>query len=173
MKNFFNYIKGVYDGIKSLLTGMRVTLRVFFRKKSTEQYPENRATLTMFDRFKGELSMPHNDQNQHKCIACRICENNCPNGTIRITTDTVTDENGKAKKILNTYEYDLGSCIFCDICVMTCPHDAIKFETTFENSYYTRSKLLLTLNHEGSSVAPKPKVVKEPIVTKTNEAIKE
>jgi NADH-quinone oxidoreductase subunit I len=173
MKDFFNYIESIYKGIVSLLTGMRVTMRVFFREKSTEQYPENRATLVLPDRFKGELSMPHNDQNQHKCVACRICETNCPNGTIRITTDTITDEDGKTKKILNTYEYDLGSCIFCDICVMTCPYDAIKFDTTFENSYYTRSKLLLKLNHEGSSLAPKPKVAKEPIAPKTKIDTKE
>lgn len=173
MKETYNYIIQIFLGIKSLLTGMKVTMRVFFRKKSTEQYPENRATLNLPDRFKGELSMPHNELNQHKCVACRICENNCPNNTIRITTDTITDENGKSKKILNTYEYDLGSCIFCDICVMTCPHDAIKFETSFENSYFTKSKLALKLNNEGSTLAPKIKIEKEPIASKSNEVTKE
>ena len=88
---------------------MKVTLREFFTKKTTEQYPENRATLKMFDRFRGELVMPHDENNHHKCIACGICEMNCPNGTIKITSEFVTDETGKKKKVLIKYRYDLGS----------------------------------------------------------------
>ena len=34
------------------------------------------------------------------------------------------------KKILATYEYDLGACMFCQLCVNACPHDAITFATT-------------------------------------------
>ena len=54
-----NYIKGLFHGLGTLLTGMKVTGREFFTPKVTEQYPENRATLKMYDRFCGELSMPH------------------------------------------------------------------------------------------------------------------
>lgn len=54
-----SYIKGLFHGLGTLLTGMKVTGREFFTKKVTEQYPENRATLKMFDRFCGELTMPH------------------------------------------------------------------------------------------------------------------
>ena len=45
-----NYIKGLIHGVGSLLTGLKVTGREFFTPKVTEQYPENRATLRMFDR---------------------------------------------------------------------------------------------------------------------------
>ena len=48
-----SYIKGLFHGLGTLLTGMKVTGREFFTKKVTEQYPENRATLKMFDRFCG------------------------------------------------------------------------------------------------------------------------
>ena len=44
------YIKGIFTGTGSLLTGLKVTFREFFTKKITEQYPENRATLKMNDR---------------------------------------------------------------------------------------------------------------------------
>ena len=96
-----NYVKGFFGGVHSLLTGMKVTLREFFTPKVTEQYPENRATLKMFDRYCGELTMPRDAEGHNKCIACGLCQNNCPNGTIRITTETVTDpETGKSRKRL-------------------------------------------------------------------------
>ena len=40
-----NYIKGVFHGVGTLMTGMKVTLKEFFTPKVTEQYPENRAAL--------------------------------------------------------------------------------------------------------------------------------
>ena len=76
-----------------------------------------------------------------------LCQAACPNGTIHITTETVTDpETGKPKRRLARYEYDLGSCMFCQLCVNACPHDAIRFSTAFEHAVYTRSKLVKTLN---------------------------
>ena len=82
-----SYIKGLFHGLGTLLTGMKVTGREFFTKKVTEQYPENRATLKMFDRFCGELTMPHDAGGKNKCIACGLCQSACPNETIRITTE--------------------------------------------------------------------------------------
>lgn len=146
MNSIGKYFTTFYKGLLSLLTGMKVTIREFFTKKTTEQYPENRATLKMFDRFRGELVMPHDANNNHKCIACGICEMNCPNGTIRLATEFVTDEVGKKKKMLVRYEYDLGSCLFCQLCVKMCPQDAIEFQPTFEHAVFTREKLVKVLH---------------------------
>ena len=146
MRSTKTYFSTFFSGLLSLLKGMRVTIREFFTKKTTEQYPENRATLKMFDRFRGELVMPHDENGNNKCIACGLCQANCPNGTIRITTDTITTEDGKKKKVLVKYEYDLGSCIFCQLCVKNCPHNAIEFRPTFEHAVFTRSKLIKQLN---------------------------
>jgi NADH-quinone oxidoreductase subunit I len=150
------YIIHFFEGTRSLLVGMRVTLRVFFRAKTTERYPENRKTLTMFDRFRGELVLVHDDQNRHKCIACGICEVNCPNSTIHLTNEMVTDEAGKKRKVLVEYRYDLGSCLFCQLCARTCPQQALDFVPTFEHAVFTRDKLVHKLNREGSTLAPKP-----------------
>ena len=103
----------------------------------------------MFDRFCGELTMPHDAGGKNKCIACGLCQSACPNETIRITTEMVTDpETGKSKRRLVLYQYDLGSCIFCHLCVNACPTGAIRFSTDFEHAVYTRGKLVKTLNKQ-------------------------
>ena len=155
MNGFKNYITSFFSGLLSLLKGMKVTIRVFFRKKTTEQYPENRDTLKMFDRFRGQLVMPHNENNEHRCVACGICQMNCPNGSIKVVSETVTDEEGKKKKVLTRYEYDLGSCLYCQLCVRSCPHGAIEFDTQFEHAVFTREKLVRRLNREGSTLVKK------------------
>jgi NADH-quinone oxidoreductase subunit I len=82
-----------------------------------------------------------------KCIACGLCQINCPNDTIKVVSEMIVDEEtGKKKKNLVSYEYDLGACMFCQICVNVCPHDAICFSTEFENAVYDREHLKLTLN---------------------------
>lgn len=155
MNGFKKYITSFFSGLLSLLKGMKVTIRVFFRKKTTEQYPENRDTLKMFDRFRGQLVMPHNENNEHKCVACGICQMNCPNGSIKVISETETDEEGKKKKVLTRYEYDLGSCLYCQLCVRSCPHGAIEFDTQFEHAVFTREKLVRQLNREGSTLVKK------------------
>ena len=76
-KEEYTYLGGLFNGIGTLLTGMKTTMKVYFRKKITEQYPENRKELKMFDRFRGTLNMPHNENNEHHCIACGLCQNAC------------------------------------------------------------------------------------------------
>jgi NADH-quinone oxidoreductase subunit I len=151
MNSFFSYFQGIYEGVKSLLIGMRTSIRIFFRHKITEQYPENRATLHISERFRGRLVMPHDENNQHNCIACGLCSLACPNDTIKVISDKRELEDGKTQRYLVKYEYDLGCCIFCQLCVNVCPHDAIRFTNDFENAVYTRSKLVQQLNQEGST----------------------
>jgi len=157
MKSLINYIITVFKAIYSLLSGMMITLRELFTKKVTEQYPENRATLKIADRFRGELVMPHDANNEHACTACGICQTNCPNGTIQVISKMVENAEGKPKRTLDKYVYDLGMCTFCNLCVLTCPSDAIQFQNTFENSLFTREKLIETLNKEGSKLREKIK----------------
>lgn len=141
------YFVGLLRGLKSLLVGMKVTFREFFTKKTTEQYPENRAELKMFDRFRGTLTMPHDENGNNKCVACGLCQNACPNGTIHIESEMAEDpETGKKKRVLVKYQYDLGSCMFCMLCVNVCPHDAIAFDQKFEHAVFEREKLVMTLN---------------------------
>jgi NADH-quinone oxidoreductase subunit I len=155
-----NYMEGLLGGIKTLCIGLKTSMREFFTKKITEQYPENRDTLQMFDRFRGSLTMPHNEDNEHKCIACGLCQMACPNDTIKAVSEMVETEDGKKKKQLVRYEYNLGCCMFCQLCTKACPHGAITFDQSFENAVFDRAKLVKVLNQPGSKVIEK-KVVKK------------
>lgn len=154
-RTFLQYITGIFTGIRSLMSGMGVTWKELWTKKVTQQYPENRATLEISDRFRAELTMPHDENNEHACTACGICEMNCPNGTIQVISKITETEDGKKKKELERYVFDLGMCTFCNLCVITCPSDAIKFSNQFENATFTRNKLVKQLNREGSKLRAK------------------
>ena len=82
------YIKEVFSGLKSLAIGLRRTLYYFTHHKEiiTQQYPDNRDTLVFPDRFKGEVVMGHDENNEHACTGCTACELACPNATIKIIT---------------------------------------------------------------------------------------
>src|SRR5665811_2234455 len=152
MRSIINYLKEIIFGVWSLLKGMKVTGSYFFRPGTivTQKYPSNRKDLVMFDRFKGEVVMPHNEKNEHKCTACGICEMNCPNGSIEIISEMQITPEGKKKKALSKHIYHLGMCTFCNLCVKTCPFNAIIMDQTFEHAVFDRSKLTKVLNQPGS-----------------------
>lgn len=152
------YFSEVGKGLKSLVQGMQVTGKEFVTPKVTEQYPENRKTLKIADRFRAELTLKYDEQGRHRCIGCGICQMNCPNGTIKLTTRMVDMPDGKKKRKLDTYLYDLGSCTFCMLCVTTCPQNALEFSNDFEQAVFTRDKLVKRLNYrpEPADDAPAP-----------------
>jgi NADH-quinone oxidoreductase subunit I len=154
MSSIINYLKEIFYGVLSLLKGMKVTGSYFFRPSTivTQKYPNNRKDLVMFDRFKGEVVMPHNENNEHKCTGCGICELNCPNGTIEIISKTIITEDGKKKRIIDKHIYRLGMCTFCGLCVKTCPSNALAFSQEFEHAVFNRALLIKTLNKPGSQL---------------------
>jgi NADH-quinone oxidoreductase subunit I len=150
MIGIVKYIKDVFHGVYTLLQGMGVTIRHYGRKEVTQQYPDNRDTLKMFDRFRGEVIMPHNEKNEHRCTGCGICETACPNGSIEIIMKKVTGEDGKSRRAIDKHIYNLGMCTLCNLCVKACPSDAIIMGQGFEHAVYDRSSLIKVLNRPGS-----------------------
>jgi NADH-quinone oxidoreductase subunit I len=151
------YFGNLFGGIKTLMQGMKVTGSYFFpdiisRKYIiTRQYPDEPAIV--MDRFKGEVVMWHNDNNEHRCTGCQACEIACPNGSIEIIWDRVlNEETGKKVKVIDKHIYHLGMCTMCNLCIQACPTNAIMWSTNFHNSTYDRSKLTKVLNKPGSKL---------------------
>jgi NADH-quinone oxidoreductase subunit I len=155
MKRATNYFTTVFKGLGTLLAGMKVTGKYILTpwKHITQQYPENREQLKMFDRFRGEVIMPHNENNEHRCTGCGICELNCPNGSIEIISKTIITAEGKKKKIIDQHIYHLGMCSLCNLCVKSCPSDAIIMGQNFEHAVWDRKLLTKVLNKPGSKIA--------------------
>ena len=166
MGSIKDYFTSVGQGVKSLLTGMGVTGREFVTPKVTEQYPENRkTTLKIADRFRAELTLKYDAEGHHKCIGCGICQMNCPNGTIELTTKMVELPDGKKKRKLDKYMYNLGSCTFCMLCVTTCPQNALEFSNDFEQATFTREALIKQLNYRPEPEPEAPASPAKPAAT--------
>ena len=154
-----DYFQSLGSGVLSLLKGMQVTGKEFVTPKITERYPEDRETFKWPERFRAILELIYDKDGNHKCIACGTCERNCPNGTITIESKMVDTPAGTKKKKLARYIYDLGSCTFCQLCVTTCPTNALRFSNDFEQSVFTRSKLVKQLNYLPEK--PEPELTEE------------
>jgi NADH-quinone oxidoreductase subunit I len=138
------YLNKIFTGFYSLVQGMDITVKYFLNPKTviTQQYPENRDTLEMFDRFRGPVSMPHNEKGENNCTACGICEKACPNGSISV----LATKDLSGRKVLGQYVYRAGQCTFCGLCVEACPFDAIVLARDFELTVYDRNELNWVLN---------------------------
>lgn len=151
-----SYFGDIGSGIKSLLAGMKVTGKYFIHARKeiiTQSYPENKDSLVMFERFRGEVIMPHDENNEHRCTGCQACEIACPNGSIEIIWDkAVNEETGKKKKVIAKHVYHLSMCTMCNLCIIACPTDAIVMAKNFENAVFDRAALTKVLNKPGSKL---------------------
>lgn len=162
MKALIEYLVSIFKGLATLVQGMKITGKYAFTpwNHKTREYPDVYPTIS--DRFRGEVIMPHNEFNEHKCTACGICELNCPNGSIEVISKMVATPEGKNKKILDQYIYHLGMCSMCNLCVKSCPSDAIAMGQKFEHAVWDRSLLNKVLNQPGSKMA---EVIKEKTIS--------
>jgi len=144
VRRHHGFIGGVFSGLLSLVQGMAVTLKYFVRPSTvvTRQYPENRKTLKMYERFRSLLIMPHDPDGCHNCTACGICETACPNASISV----VSRKDAAGKKVLKNYVWRMDSCTFCNACVQACPFSALSMNGYFENAVYDRRLLSYSLN---------------------------
>ena len=138
------YLKRCITGPWSLICGLSVTLKYFFNPKRivTEQYPENRKTLKMHDRFRGRLEMIEDEEGNNRCTACGMCERACPNASINV----LATKNIAGKKVLGRYVYHFASCTQCGLCVEACPFGAIRMSQAFEVATTDPNDLEMILN---------------------------
>ena len=135
-----------------IVKGMAVTARNFigsyFQKErlTTVQYPEERDTLPEAARNFPFLVFDGNDAEAGlRCVACKICEKECPPQCIYITksTDKKPDYMDKPQFYPAVFDIDISVCMSCQICVEVCPFEAIKMDQVYELSRRERFDALL------------------------------
>jgi NADH-quinone oxidoreductase subunit I len=135
-----------------VLNGMAVTLRNFvgsyFEKDRliTVQYPEERSPLP--ENYRNFPFLIFDGEDAHaglRCVACKICEKECPPQCIYInkSEDKKPDYMGKPQFYPAVFDIDISVCMSCQICVEVCPFEAIKMDKDFELSRRERFDALL------------------------------
>jgi len=137
---------------EGILKGMVETARNFVGsyvkddRLVTVQYPEERLPQKEAARNFPFLVYDGEDwQKGLRCVACLICEKECPPQCIYIVKDTVRkpDYVGKLQFQPKVFDIDTSVCMSCQICVEVCPFDAIKMDIEYELSTGDRFGSLL------------------------------
>ena len=106
-------------------------------RMTTVQYPEERIAPIENTRDFPFLVYDGSDAMAGlRCVACQICEKECPPKCIYIvkSTDKKPDFVGKMQIYPTRFDIDISVCMSCQICVEVCPFEAIKMDTEFELS---------------------------------------
>ena len=122
-----------------LLKGLRLTLKMFFSKPVTIQYPEERRAIS--PRWRGMHYFEKNASGDTACVACGLCVAVCPS---RCITLEIREPDDGGIRYPESYEIDALRCIFCGFCQEACPVNAIKLGQGYEYVHYERKDFLLS-----------------------------
>jgi NADH-quinone oxidoreductase subunit I len=142
-----DYFKAIWTNSVSLLKGLGLTLRYFFQKKVTIQYPREKAPIP--ERFRGMLNF-HIDE----CIACDLCVRACPSTCISLESE----RNAAGKKVIQNYTIDFGKCNWCRLCEEACPTNpkSVHHTMEYELMFMSRDdfKITWTKDAQGTPLVP-------------------
>jgi NADH-quinone oxidoreductase subunit I len=121
MKKIYRYLKHYIKSytLSELFKGLWLTLKYFFKPKTTVQFPEEKTPLS--PRFRGLLALRRYPNGEERCIACKLCEAVCP--ALAITIESEPREDGSRRT--TRYDIDMFKCINCGLCEESCPVDSI------------------------------------------------
>src|SRR5438477_13069095 len=137
---------------EGIIKGLAETARNFVGsyveadRLTTVQYPEERLPAKEAARnFPFLVFDGHDPHARMRCVACQICEKECPPQCIYITKskDKKPDYVGKPQFYPAVFDIDISVCMSCQICVEVCPFEAIKMDKVYELSRRERFDALL------------------------------
>lgn len=138
------YFSNIYDTVKTIAIGMRITLKYCFARTITVQYPD--VAPVVKPRFRGFHWFE-----AEKCIACDQCAKACPIDCIYIEKSgprKIDKESGVAVGgALQRYAIDYSKCMFCALCTDPCPTDCIHMGDNHDLSAYTREDMIVEFTH--------------------------
>lgn len=128
--------------LPAILSGFRVTLRHFFKKKVTMQYPEERWSVP--EDYRGAPYLVKDQDDRTKCVSCQLCEFVCPPKAIKITPPgpKVNKATGNVEKEPADFEINMLRCIFCGFCQEVCPEEAIFLQKDYSLTGQSRDEMI-------------------------------
>ena len=129
--------------LPAILGGMWITLKHFFRKPATSQYPEQ--VRSRSEVYRGQHVLKLDDQGKERCTACGLCAVACP--AEAITMVAAEREKGeehlyREEKYAATYEINMLRCIFCGLCEEACPKEAIFLTDRIVDAEFGRDEFI-------------------------------
>ena len=125
------------------LEGLKVTLKTALRKPVTDQYPDPEQRHQVAPRYMGFPALLWDyDVPEPYCTGCMVCIRACPTQCMSaemMDNPKHAEETSRRRKIIDTFEINLGRCILCGICVDVCNFDAIEMSHDHELSKYERN----------------------------------
>lgn len=152
MKALTNRLKVVSDKkmtfwewiyIPAILKGMSITIRHFFGKKATINYPEQKREFSKV--YRGQHVLKRDDEGRERCTACGLCAVACPAEAITmVAAERKPGEEHlyREEKYAAIYEINMLRCIFCGDCEEACPKDAIFLTDRIVASDYKRQPFI-------------------------------
>jgi NADH-quinone oxidoreductase subunit I len=123
-----------------MVRGLAVTLRRYFSRKVTVQYPEK--VKLPAERFRGLLRLFRDEAGEPLCIACKACQRICPTNCFSI--EGARPEGVKTMRPTQ-FDWKLDRCSFCGLCVEVCPTAAIRFSHEFRMTTVDKAPLLFSM----------------------------
>jgi NADH-quinone oxidoreductase subunit I len=122
--------------------GLMITLRHFFGRRVTLEYPEQRPEIS--PGYRGVPTLVKDPNGREKCVSCQLCEFVCPPKAIRITPGEISDDgpNAHVEKAPREFEINMLRCIYCGLCQEVCPEEAIFLQNVYSVSGYSRDELV-------------------------------
>jgi NADH-quinone oxidoreductase subunit I len=126
----------------AVINGFWVTVKHFFRKKVTMQYPEERWAVP--EGYRGAPYLVRDQEGRTKCVSCQLCEFVCPPKAIKITPPgpTPNPATGNVEKLPKEFEINMLRCIFCGLCQEVCPEEAIFLMKDYSLTGLTREEMI-------------------------------
>jgi NADH-quinone oxidoreductase subunit I len=141
-------VRDAIVGFWQILRAMGLTLKYFFTKPVTVQYPEE--PVKLYPRFRGRHHLRRYQEGPYegleRCIGCSLCAAYCPTQCIYVQAGENTGDVQRApgERYAEIYEINLLRCMFCGYCEEACPTGAIVMHREFALADYSRESLIFT-----------------------------